>query len=187
MKRAGWVIVLLIHAVSGAAAVRIKGTVSADALSVAGYLTNTISITITPESGEPFFTNRFYCHYPADPVHKGLETVASRYAERLIYRDRTTLKERRIVLTYVFTPKYAGSVVLKPRSVHLVHKGITNTVMTPVHSVTVIGASTFPFLVVVVLLVTVFAVFFILYKRRKPVSSPENSSDPDTSGGSDVE
>ena len=180
-------IVLLIHAISGAAAVRIKGTVSADTLSVAGFLTNTISIIITPERGEPFFTNRFYCHHPADPVHKGLDTVSSSYTERLLYRDRTTLKERRIVLTYVFAPKYAGSVVLKPRSVHLVHKGKTNTVMTPVHSVTVIGVSSFPFLVVVVLLVAVFALFFILYKRRKPVSSPEDSSDHDTAGGSDVE
>lgn len=182
-------LLLSVCVVDVSARLRIAGSLSSDRVSVDGIFTNRVMVTCIPDGVETLLTNDVRFRHIADPVYTGLKTVSTSFSEQFVH-EGGRLIERRLYLSYVFSPKYAGTMVLKARPVHIVFGRRTNTVMTPVQTVTVYEPGNNALIVLLLGLPAIAGGLFWIFRMKKrsaEVAPDDIANNTESDGGRHVE
>lgn len=135
----------------------VSARLSAGRLSWTGFLTNVITV----RAG---YRTNLYLEYPADPRVYGLQMSGSSL--------RTSIRNGKVefMLTYVFQPKFAGTIKMKKITLKVIDPaaGMTNIVYSPDGTVTVLqeGDSSL-FGVLIGIILAGFVVSAVLIYRNK--------------------
>lgn len=135
---------------------RVFNSLSSDKIFWDGQVTNTVKISV-----KGIFSG--YLEYPPDPMMYGLEALHTKM-KTLYGKGRTTF-----VLQYVFRPKFAGTIKIKPFTLKIINldSGITNPVYTPVSTIEIVKPNNNIFIYIILAVAVFSAVFgFVLIKKH---------------------